>query len=438
MDNSIKFIHTADIHLGKKLSYNGNPDEQLLSLFNNAGQKALKRMVDLALTEEVDFIIVAGDLYDREARSVKSSRFFLEQCQLLKKKGIKLYIISGNHDPAGRKKEPFELPDNVFFFSSEEVEIEDFYKNDKLKARILGQSYRQKFEARSMYNFYTPEDDAVFNLGILHTGLDADNRRYVPVNKSELLTKEDIHYWALGHIHQFEKISEEPAVYYPGTIQGRDINEYGDKGALVVEVDEHLKIKTKFHSLAAVLFKNIVIDLEKYQNLNNLSALERILTEQINKIIEEIENLNSKSEYEVESYIIRFLVKGRSKIHQYIDDKIEVEESLLAELRKQFSGQKPYIWPHSLVLRTAAPLPNLAEIKEKNSLFKEVDQIFKELMEAEDLDRELKDEWGKIWQGDPDPEDRENTRFFADQDLKAEILEEAEKIIITELLEDVD
>ena len=123
MNNSIKFIHTADIHLGKKLSYSGNPEQELLSLFDSAGQKSLKRLVELGINKEVDFIIIAGDLYDREARSVKSSRFFLEQCQKLKEKGIKVYIISGNHDPAGRKKEPFELPDNVFFFSCEEIEI---------------------------------------------------------------------------------------------------------------------------------------------------------------------------------------------------------------------------------------------------------------------------------------------------------------------------
>lgn len=438
MDNSIKFIHTADIHLGKKLSYSGNPEQELLSLFDTAGQKSLKRLVELGINKEVDFIIIAGDLYDREARSVKSSRFFLEQCQQLKKKGIKVYIISGNHDPAGRKKEPFELPDNIFFFSSEEVEIKDFYKDGRLAARILGQSYRQKFESRSMYNFYTPEDDAVFNLGILHTSLDADNRRYVPVNKSELLSKEDIHYWALGHIHQFEKINEEPAAYYPGTIQGRDINETGEKGALLVEVDQNHKVETEFYSLASVIFKNIIVDLENYQNINNLSALERILFEKIEENIKEIESLNSEIEYQIESYIIRFLVKGRSKIHNYIDDKLEVEESLLAELRNHFSGEKPYIWPHSLVLRTAAPLPDLDEIKNNNSLYKELDQILKELMAAEELERELKDEWGKIWQGDSDPEDRENTRFFADQELKAEILEEAEKIIITELLEDGD
>lgn len=132
MTKKFKFIHTADIHLGRPLSYGGNPDEELLDIFSQAEQKSLQRLVDKAITEKVDFIVISGDLYDREARSVSSSRFFLKLCQKLNNEGIYIYIISGNHDPAGRKKEPFELPENVHFFSSEEVEIKEFKKIIKL------------------------------------------------------------------------------------------------------------------------------------------------------------------------------------------------------------------------------------------------------------------------------------------------------------------
>src|SRR6056297_2864523 len=100
MNNKLKFMHTADIHLGRPLSFSGNPPQELLDIFNKAGESALKRLVNKSIENMVDFIIIAGDLYDLEARSVKSSRFFLEQCQKLENEDIPVYIISGNHDPA--------------------------------------------------------------------------------------------------------------------------------------------------------------------------------------------------------------------------------------------------------------------------------------------------------------------------------------------------
>src|SRR6056297_2373983 len=108
MSKSIKFIHTADVHLGKKLSSNSSKNSQLKDIFIDATEQAFKNLVELAVEEEIDFILIAGDLYDREARSIKSSRFFLKQCQYLNENEIKIYIISGNHDPAGIENEVFE------------------------------------------------------------------------------------------------------------------------------------------------------------------------------------------------------------------------------------------------------------------------------------------------------------------------------------------
>src|SRR6056297_618638 len=140
MSKSIKFIHTSDVHLGKKLSCNSSKNSQLKDIFTEATEQAFKNLVDLAVREAIDFILIAGDLYDREARSIKSSRFFLEQCQYLEEKGIEVYLISGNHDPAGVENEVFELPQNVHYFASEKVEIKEYCKNGKLAARLLGQS----------------------------------------------------------------------------------------------------------------------------------------------------------------------------------------------------------------------------------------------------------------------------------------------------------
>jgi DNA repair exonuclease SbcCD nuclease subunit len=438
MSKPIKFIHTADIHLAKELSINAVSAADLNNIISDAGKKAFENLVELALSEKVDFILIAGDLYDREARSIKASQFFLEQSRYLKENDIDIYIISGNHDPAGVEREVFELPDNVHYFSSEEVEVFEYQKEGKTAVRILGQSYRQKFESRTMYNYYTVPDSSTFNIALMHTALTKDNNRYVPVNKSELLSKNDINYWALGHLHQYQKLNDKPAIYYPGTLQAHNISEQGKKGAVLVEVDSNLNSQEKFVSLAPVIFKELELDLEE-RDLQNISELQNLAAEKTAQIQAEIAEQNKKQKYQIEALIIRLIIKGRTELHQYVENnREELEQTMLKEFRTNFSNKKPLIWFHSIYFRTAQSLPNLESLIANNPLYQNIKSLMADMLRDEELNQELLSEWGEIWQGDQSPEDRENHKFYADQKLQAEILAEAEKLIISELIEDGD
>lgn len=438
MSKPIKFIHTADIHLGRELSYNGLIDSDNKKIFRNAAKKAFENLVELAVTEQIDFILIAGDLYDREARSVKASRFFLEKAKYLEQKGIDIFLISGNHDPAGLENEIFELPDNVHYFSSEEVETFEYQKGGRLAARIIGQSYRQKFESRTMYNYYTAPDNSVFNIGMLHTALTKDSNRYVPVNKSELLTKNQINYWALGHIHQYQKLNEEAAIYFSGCLQAHNISEEGKKGVILVEVDSNLKSREKFIPLAPVIYRQLEIDLTA-EELNNISELERLLKNKIEELRNEIILQNKGQRYKIEAVIIRLLLKGRTNLQHYIENNSEeLEESLLKEFRSCGFNQNPLCWLHSIIFRTAKTLPKAAELKKNNPLYQNIEDLINEILSDENLNQELLAEWGQIWQAAQDPEDRENFKFYPDQKLQQDILAEAKRIIISELIEDGD
>lgn len=438
MSKSIKFIHTADIHLAKQLSYNSSDQNDLDSIFSEAGKRAFENLVDLAVKEAVDFILIAGDLYDREARSIKASRFFLKQSQYLNQKGIEIFLISGNHDPAGVEKEVFELPENVNYFSSEEVQVFNYHKNGSLAARIIGQSYRQKFESRTMYNYYTAPDQSVFNIGLLHTALTKDNHHYVPINKGDLLTKKEINYWALGHLHQYQQINKSPAIYFPGTLQAHNISEQGSKGAILVEVDSNLNSTEKFISLAPVIFEELELDLEE-KEFTNISQLQQLMDKKIVNLKDKIKEQNNKQEYEIEAVIIRLIIKGRTELHHYVvNNREELEETLLAEFRNRYSNDTPFTWLHSIYFRTAKSLTNLENLKSNNPLYQNIKKLINELLTTQELKQELMSEWGQIWQGVQDPEDRTNHKFFADQKLQKEILTDAEKIIISELIEDGD
>ena len=65
---------------------------------------------------------------------------------------------------------------------------------------------------------YTKMSDAPFHIGMLHGSVegDAEHNRYAPFQIRELKEKQ-FDYWALGHIHKREILSEEPCIIYPGT-----------------------------------------------------------------------------------------------------------------------------------------------------------------------------------------------------------------------------
>lgn len=440
MAEKIKFIHTADIHLGQNLSYNKPENKKLKQILQQAAKKALQNLVDLAIKEEVDFILIAGDLYDQAARSIKASRFFLKQAKYLEQKNIKIYIISGNHDPAGVEKEVFSLPANVFYFSSTEVEIKNYYKNSKLKARILGQSYQQKFEARKMYQNYNVPDQSVFNIALLHTALNKNNKRYVPTNKTELLTKKNINYWALGHLHQYQKIKKEnPAIFFPGTLQAHNIREEGVKGAILVEVDQNLKIKEQFISLAPVIFQKLEIELEKEKKIENLSDLQILLAEKTESLSKNLKIKNQNNKYQIKAVILRILIKGRSKINNYLENnRAEIAATLKDYLKNRCLEKKPYLYPNSLYLKTAPALDSLAAELENNPIYQHLDDLINRIKTDPDLEAELLAEWGEIWNGSSDSENRSNFKFYPDQKIIREILREAKNNIISELLEGAD
>ncbi len=451
----IKFIHTADIHLGSLLNYGGETSNQRLSVFfREAGYRALQLIFDKALTYEVDFIIIAGDLYDREARSVKASRFFVDQCKRLQKKEIAVYIIAGNHDPFMEKKEPFTLPDNVFLFPSQEVSRREIRDNQgRLRAHIHGQSYRQKFESRSMYKFFTAADESIFNIGILHTQLDTDNNHYVPVSLPDLIKKDDIQYWALGHLHKPQILNRSrPIVIFPGTPQGKNISEQEAAGCFMVEFDsDNRETEISFIPTAGIIFKKIELKIDDIEgkSLHNISDLEKALMAKARQLLTEnpcdsleisgLENMEieDKEKYfqnYFRGYVVRWIITGRGQIHQMIaENREEVAFELQEKLNDFFSEENPFLWTHSFLFQTGKELAEIESLLSDNQVFKELNQLVKEILNKEDYRDELLNSLGIIWQGSSDHEEKQATKFFADQQSLQEVLKEAKQRIIEEL-----
>ena len=230
-----RFIHAADIHLDSQLrgisSYEGAPVE----LLRSATRRALSELVQRALAEEVDFVVIAGDLYDGDWKDYNTGLFFAQQMGRLRNAKIPVVLVYGNHDAESAITKPLAPPDNVHAFGSRKAET---FKLEALKVALHGQSYKTRDTTTNLAAEYPAPVPGWFNIGVLHTALEghAEHAPYAPCSVAELRAHE-YDYWALGHVHEYRIESQSPYVVFPGNLQGRHIRETGPRGAVLVTVE---------------------------------------------------------------------------------------------------------------------------------------------------------------------------------------------------------
>ncbi len=230
----MRFIHAADIHLDSSLHglerYEGAPVEEIRS----ATRRAFDNLIELAIDEEVAFVLLVGDLYDGDWKDYNTGLYFVERMGRLREAGIHAFVVSGNHDAASQITKHLRLPENVTLFSTknpEQVILDD------LNVAVYGQGFATRAVTDDLSQAYPQGDPQLFNIGLLHTCLDGKpgHEPYAPCTVDGLRSK-GYQYWALGHVHNREEVSQDPWIVFPGNTQGRHIREAGPKGCTLVTV----------------------------------------------------------------------------------------------------------------------------------------------------------------------------------------------------------
>lgn len=443
--SSLRFIHTADLHLGSPLKAVGEISERLQKSLKESAYQAVRNIVDAALEFDVDFVLICGDIYDDEARSVKGSLFFTEELKRLDRKNIPVYAIYGNHDPAEKGVDFFKLPANVKVFGAESAEMHLTNGNLKrVQARIIGQSYRGPRESRKMHLSYSPPFDGRINIAMLHTGLDPGSSAYVPSSVEELKSRENIHYWALGHIHAPSIISApSPVIAYPGIPQGRDVGESGLKGCYLVEIDSPGGASIKFIPTSPVIWHRRRLTLDDSILLNSLDDLEALIAEQCEKLLEsplEIpHNLPAvKNDFKPQGHVVRWEIDGRNSIYEELlsGEKQEIKESLKERLNQRFTAAAPYLWTEKIKLRLGPPIPDLAVLLQKDETIRTLQEVKEKILSDEEMKDRAIAAMGSIWYQPRGEDDvREDTFPVTDERLRT-LLEEAFNAVMERILKE--
>lgn len=269
----MRFIHTADIHLGHPFLGLQNVPEKLATLIANATTTSFSKMIDLAIAEKIDFICISGDLFDSQNQSIHLLDFLITQFNRLAAENIMVYLSYGNHDYQPQQNAGVSWPSNVREFDNS---VKTYYQSlpDGKTVAITGFSYGQQHVKTEVINQFPLKQTqrCDFQIGMYHGGIDGANGNYAPFKVSELLTK-GYDYWALGHIHQRQILNEVPFVGYVGSLQGQNSKETGAKGFYLVE-EENGKLVPYFEETTSILWRTALVKLPQTvtqrELLNNL------------------------------------------------------------------------------------------------------------------------------------------------------------------------
>jgi exonuclease SbcD len=274
----MRLVHAADLHLDSPLrGLSRLGDDSVAETLRVAGRRALENLVRLVIEETVPVLFLAGDVYDGNWHDYGTGRFFVRQMDRLHDAGVRVVMVSGNHDAESEITRSLRLPPNVTVL---DVDMPQSVRLDDLGAVVHGQGYMTRAVLHNLAAEYPDRDPGSINIGLLHTSVDGQqgHERYAPCSLTDLLAK-GYDYFALGHVHRRAILHEgEHTVAYSGNLQGRHARETGPKGALLVDLEPGHPASVDFRALDAARWEQVAVPVEGCKGLDDaLEAIEEVL-----------------------------------------------------------------------------------------------------------------------------------------------------------------
>ncbi|MBW8349630.1 DNA repair exonuclease [Bacillus sp. IITD106] len=403
--DGIRFIHTADLHLDSPFVGLKQLPSELFSLIQESTFTAFEKVIDAAIEEDVDFIVIVGDLYDGEDRSIKAQARMRKQMERLREKEINAYILHGNHDHLQGNWVTLDLPSNVYVFGKE-VEMISFTSKRGDNVHLYGFSYGERHIVDRKISDYQKKGNADFHIALLHghcEGRSSSHQPYAPFTIQELLQK-DMDYWALGHIHKEQILHKNPFIVYPGNIQGRHKNEHGRKGCYHVSLSKGGFGEITFIETAMIRWETININCDGSISLSELYS----------KCKEEMDaSMQANQQSLMMALDIHFTGHLSNEIHQVLDNG-----EFLEMLQDGIDFHELFVWPYTIQKHV-----NGSTIQD--SFMKNLDATIEDMEREDAFDQSVSSLFSHIY-------GRRYVKNFEEEEKK-DLYEEAKELIITSI-----
>ena len=354
-----RFLHAADIHLDSPLDGLAARAGGHATALVGATRQAFDALIKCAIEQAVDFVIIAGDLYDGDWRDFSTGLAFMAGMAQLEKAKIRVVIVRGNHDAENQMTRRLTLPPNVKIFDSRKAHSVPF---EDLRVVCHGRSFEKKHESENFALTYPEPWPDYFNIGVLHTSATGrpPHAVYAPCSVDDLVTK-GYDYWALGHVHKREILCQDPCwIVFPGNLQGRDVNETGPKGCTLVTVNNQRVVAVEEKILDTARWARCSVDVSHCETLEGMGEAVRAA------LAEEVAAAGDRT------LAVRIALTGASRLHRRLVGNLEATEAECAAAATR-AGE---IWIERVVVATSDPEPPaLTSSDALTELFRALDRV---------------------------------------------------------------
>lgn len=329
---SLRLLHAADLHLERPIYGLTEVPDALREILIDAPYHAAELVFETALAEDVDAVLLAGDVLDVDRAGPPAIMLLLEQFARLGDRGIGIYWAGGVVDHPDRWPRSVMLPNNVHLFPVGRVESLDLVRDGELVARVQGTSCREDGEVDS--RGFHRDAHGLFTVGVAHGTSDSAGRQ-----------GDRVHYLALGGRHHYQTVDEQPGVaHYSGTPQGRGPQETGPHGCTLVHVDESGRAKPQFVATDSVRWTEQLLEI-------TASTREEQLSE---RLVDRLEKLVAK--HPGVHLVVRWKVEGTGPLVNRLRPGGLADE-LLTDLRRKFGSGNQIAWSASLECTSPLSVP---------------------------------------------------------------------------------
>ena len=346
--NPLRFLHASDLHLEQPLHGVGHVPDHLIDTFLDAPFIAAERLFDLAVAEQVDFVVLSGDVLDPLATGPRGLDLLLRQFRRLEEHGIGVYWSQGIVDRFEAWPESVPFPRNVTIFSDSHVDSVTHRRDKKPVAIVQGCSTSER---RTFSSIEFEGDASLPTVAVVYGKEEtaaADSQASV-----QSLKERGITYWALGGVHASKTLCEGPVTaHYCGTIQGRRPEEESAHGCTLVEIDRRGRLHKRNISLDAARWCNVQVEVGDDMNC---AGLVRLLRDRTHQLIETSPD---------QQVLIRWMLSDSDELNDSQGDILlgqlregGLADELLDSLRKEFGMKVPGAWSVEFDVQPPDSLP---------------------------------------------------------------------------------